>query len=180
VQFLTCDSGILQAPHAPSALEFQWTLSVETERLRYLPEVTMRRIYWFLLFSLALFLGGVASAQARRWNFRRYEGGCPCQLPGAPAMNTPATDTTGPAAMAPKGYVKDLMNYMVMPSAAGVWNAVATSTDQTGVHESRPQTDDEWNKGHCGGNRARGGHEFVDGAGTQALRRRRDSGGVSD
>ena len=48
--------------------------------------------------------------------------------------------------MAPKGYVKDLMNYMVMPSASGVWNAVATSTDQTGVHESRPQSDDDWNK----------------------------------
>jgi len=48
--------------------------------------------------------------------------------------------------MAPKGYVRDLMNYMVMPSASGVWNAVATSTDQTGVHESRPQSDDDWNK----------------------------------
>ena len=61
-------------------------------------------------------------------------------------MNTPATDTTGPATMAPKGYVKDLMNYMMMPSAAGVWNAVSTSTDQTGVHENRPQSDDDWNK----------------------------------
>jgi cytochrome c556 len=107
----------------------------------------MRRFYWFLLFSLALFLGGVASAQqGAGGSSEDTRAAAPCNLPGAAAINTPATDTTGPSAMAPKGYVKDLMNYMVMPSAAGVWNAVATSTDQTGVHESRPQTDDDWNK----------------------------------
>jgi hypothetical protein len=43
-------------------------------------------------------------------------------------------------------YVKDIMNYIMMPSAAGVWNAVATVTDQTGVHEIRPKNDEEWNR----------------------------------
>ena len=105
----------------------------------------MRTYYWFFLFSLALFLGGVASAQ-QPGGTEDTRAAKPCELPGAAAMNTPATDTTGPSTIAPKGYVKDLMNYMVMPSAAGIWNAVATSTDQTGVHESRPQTDDDWNK----------------------------------
>jgi hypothetical protein len=106
----------------------------------------MRRFYWVFLLSLALFLGGVASAQQGAGSSEDTRAAAPCQLPGAAAMNTPATDTTGPSTMAPKGYVKDLMNYMVMPSASGVWNAVATSTDQTGVHESRPQSDDDWNK----------------------------------
>jgi len=106
----------------------------------------MRKFYWVFLFSLALFLGGVASAQQGAGSSEDTRAAAPCQLPGAPAMNTPATDATGPTTMAPKGYVKDLMNYMVMPSASCVWNAVATSTDQTGVHESRPQSDDDWNK----------------------------------
>jgi cytochrome c556 len=106
----------------------------------------MRKFYWFFLFSLALFLGGVASAQQGVGSSEDTRAAAPCQLPGAAAINTPATDTTGPSTMASKGYVKDLMNYMVMPSASGVWNAVATSTDQTGVHESRPQSDDDWNK----------------------------------
>jgi len=104
----------------------------------------MRTFQWFLLLSLAVFLGTIASAQGTGQEDTRAAK--PCQLPGAAAMNTPATDTRGPSTMAPKVYVKDLMNYMVMPSAAGVWNAVATSTDQNGVHELRPETDDDWNR----------------------------------
>ncbi len=107
----------------------------------------MRTYYWFFLFSLALFLGGVASAQQGPGSSDQdTRAQAPCKLPGAPAINTPATDTTGPSTMASKGYVKDLMNYMMMPSASGVWNAVSTSTDQTGVHENRPQSEDDWNK----------------------------------
>src|SRR5258705_2336378 len=106
----------------------------------------MRTFSWFFVFSLALFLGGVASAQQGAGSSEDTRAAAPCQLPGAAAINTPATDTTRPSTMAPRGYVKDLMNYMVMPSASGVWNAVATSTDQTGVHESRPQSDDDLNK----------------------------------
>ena len=141
----------------------------------------MRRFYWFLLFSLALFLGGVASAQqGAGGSSEDTKAAAPCNLPGAAAINTPATDTAGPSTMAPKGYVRDLMNYMVMPSAAGVWNAVATSTDQTGVHESRPQSDDDWNKVIAAATELAECHESVDVHGTQALRRRRDSGGLCD
>jgi hypothetical protein len=96
--------------------------------------------------TFALFLGAVASAQQDAGLSQDTRAVAPCALPGAPASKTPATDTTGPASMSAKGYVKDLMNYMVMPSASGVWNAVATSTDQTGVHESKPVTDEDWNK----------------------------------
>jgi cytochrome c556 len=98
------------------------------------------------LATFALVLGSIASAQQGAGSQEDTRAAKPCELPGAAAMNTPATDTTGPATMAPKGYVKDLMNYMMMPAAAGVWNAVSTSTDQTGVHENRPQSDDDWNK----------------------------------
>jgi hypothetical protein len=107
----------------------------------------MRSFQWIFLLTLSMFLGGVAIAQQGAGGASEdTRAAAPCQLPGAAAINTPATDTTGPSTMAPKGYVRDVMNYMVMPSASGVWNAVATSTDQTGVHESRPQSDDDWNK----------------------------------
>src|SRR6202008_482280 len=107
----------------------------------------MRTFQWMFLATFVMFLGGIATAQQGAGSSEQdTRAVAPCQLPGAPAMNTPATDTTGPSTMAPKGYVKDLMNYMMMPAASGVWNAVATSTDQTGVHESRPQSDDDWNK----------------------------------
>src|SRR5258705_13237873 len=106
----------------------------------------MRKFSWFFLFSLALFLGGIASAQQGAGSSEDTRAAAPSQLPGAAAINTPATDTTGPSTIAPKGYVKDLINYMVMPSASALGNAVATTTDQTGVHESRPQSDDDWNK----------------------------------
>ncbi len=106
----------------------------------------MRTYRWMFLATFALVLGSIASAQQGAGSQEDTRAAKPCELPGAAAMNTPATDTTGPATMAPKGYVKDLMNYMMMPAAAGVWNAVSTSTDQTGVHENRPQSDDDWNK----------------------------------
>ena len=107
----------------------------------------MRKFHLIFLATLALLVGGiVASAQQGPGSTTDTESQPPCALPNPPANKTPATDTTGPTTMAPKGYVKDLMNYMMMPSASGVWNAVSTSTDQTGVHENRPQSDDDWNK----------------------------------
>jgi hypothetical protein len=51
-----------------------------------------------------------------------------------------------PGGASPKARIKDLMNSMMVPSSSAVWNAVATSTDATGVHESRPTTEDDWNK----------------------------------
>jgi len=107
----------------------------------------MRRFQWIFLLTLSMFLGGVAIAQQSSGTSigGTPEPVAPCELPGPPAMKTVATETTGPTTMAPVGYVKDIMNSMMMPSAAGVWNAVATVTDQTGVHEYRPKTDDDWN-----------------------------------
>jgi hypothetical protein len=105
----------------------------------------MRTFHWLFPITIALFLGGVATAQQGPGGTDDTLNQPPCNLPNPPAMTTPATDTTGPTAPSPKGYVKDLMNYMMMPSASGVWNAVATVTDQTGVHEFRPKTDDDWN-----------------------------------
>ena len=90
----------------------------------------MRRFHWMLLATLALFLGGVAaSAQQGPGSTQDTESQPPCEMPTPTPTKTPATDTTGPAAASPKGYVKDLMNYMMMPSASGVWNAVATVKD---------------------------------------------------
>ena len=108
----------------------------------------MRTFQWFLLLTLAVFLGTVATAQqgqAPASPSLSSEPVAPCALPVPAATKTPATETAGPTTQAPKAYVKDIMNSMMMPSAAGVWNAVATVTDQTGVHEFRPQTDDQWN-----------------------------------
>jgi hypothetical protein len=106
----------------------------------------MRKFHWICLAVLALFLGGVAaSAQQGPGSTDDTRNQAPCTLATPTPTKTPATDTTGPATASPKGYVKDLMNYLMMPSASGVWNAVATVTDQTGVHEFRPKTDDDWN-----------------------------------
>ena len=115
--------------------------------MRAFPEVTrMRTFHWIFLITLAVFLGGIVSAQQGPGSpSLSSEPVAPCALPGPTSTKTPATETAGPTTMAPKAFVKDIMNSMMMPSAAGVWNAVATVTDQTGVHEYRPQTDNDWN-----------------------------------
>jgi hypothetical protein len=40
--------------------------------------------------------------------------------------------------------VRELMDYMVDPSADGLWNSVATVYTRTGVEHREPRTDDEW------------------------------------
>jgi hypothetical protein len=50
-----------------------------------------------------------------------------------------------PATASPKGYIGEVMNAMMVPSSTIVWNAVATQTDATGTHESRPETNEQWN-----------------------------------
>lgn len=104
----------------------------------------MRRFHWIVLVTLAVLVGGAVKAQQPD-NPLGTGPVAPCALPTPPATKTPATDTTGPTAMAPKVTVKDIMNSMMMPAAGGVWNAVATTTDQTGVHELKPETEDQWN-----------------------------------
>src|SRR5262245_1658461 len=104
----------------------------------------MRTFYWLFLLTLSMFLGGVAMAQQQG-----PVGGAapvaPCEMPGPAARPKPANFNVGPGAQSPKATIKDIMNAMMMPAASGVWNAVATTTDQTGVHESSPKTDDDWN-----------------------------------
>jgi hypothetical protein len=69
----------------------------------------------------------------------------PCDRPLKAAMG-PATEAKPmPAAGSAKGYIGDVMNAMMVPSSTIVWNAVATQTDATGVHESRPETNEQWN-----------------------------------
>jgi hypothetical protein len=105
----------------------------------------MRTFHWFFLVTLAVFLGGVVAAQQGPAPGLASPPVAPCNLPGSPGMKQPADENSGPSTQSPKAYVKDIMNSLMMPSAAGVWNAVATVTDQTGVHEYRPKTDDDWN-----------------------------------
>ena len=107
----------------------------------------MRRFHSIFLLTLSVFLGGVVLAQQAPSASPSSATApvAPCELPGSPAMKQPADENSGPATMSSKSTVKDIMNSMMMPSAAGVWNAVATVTDQTGVHEYRPKTDDDWN-----------------------------------
>lgn len=105
----------------------------------------MRTFHWFFLLTLAVFLGGVVAAQQGPAPGLASPPVAPCMLPSVPPMLHPPNESSGPSTQSPKAYVKDIMNSLMMPSAAGVWNAVATVTDQTGVHEYRPKTEDDWN-----------------------------------
>jgi hypothetical protein len=107
----------------------------------------MRSFQWMFLLTLSMFLGGVAIAQqgAAPTIGTAAEPVAPCELPPPPGKEKPVNEATRPNTQSPKAYVKDIMTSMMMPAASGVWNAVATVTDQTGVHEFRPKTDDEWN-----------------------------------
>jgi Cytochrome C' len=69
----------------------------------------------------------------------------PCDLALKPAMALPKPGAVPPSGMSPKARIKDIMNSMMVPSSSAVWNSVATVTDATGVHESRPRTDEDWN-----------------------------------
>src|SRR5690242_352593 len=105
----------------------------------------MRSFYWMFLLTLSMFVGGMAIAAQAPAEGGATAAGAACALAGRAAREPPAHFKIGPSAQAPKVTIKDIMNSMMMPAASGVWNAVATTTDQTGVHESSPKTDDDWN-----------------------------------
>ena len=108
----------------------------------------MRVVNCFLAITVAVFVGSVALAGQDTENPSSIGGPQepPCDAPLAPAMG-PATPTHPmPAVGSPKGKIGDVMNAMMVPSSNAVWNAVATVTDATGVHEARPRTDEDWNK----------------------------------
>ena len=105
----------------------------------------MRTFQWILAVALAVFLGGVVIRGQAPSAAGATPPPTPCDL--APAKAAPPLDeeVTPLGGSSPKARIKDIMNSMMVPSSNAVWNAVATSTDQTGVHESRPTTDDDWN-----------------------------------
>lgn len=60
-----------------------------------------------------------------------------------PALQAPAAATAG---YAPDATVKDLMLGLVDTSADDFWLSVSTTVDEKGVHETRPQNDEDWQK----------------------------------
>ena len=106
----------------------------------------MRTFHWFLLVTLSMFLGGVVIAQqGGTGSAAAAPPPAPCDLAPSPATKPPAEGTIPPGGPSPKARIKDIMNSMMVPASTSVWNSVATVTDATGVHESRPQSDDDWN-----------------------------------
>ena len=103
----------------------------------------MRTFQWFFLFTLAMFLGGVVMAQQPAPAATAPAAPCATVLP--PAMKAAAKGQPPLSGMSPKVKMKDIMNSMIVPSSTVVFGSVATVTDATGVHEFKPQTDDEWN-----------------------------------
>jgi hypothetical protein len=110
----------------------------------------MRIVNWLLAVAVATLVGSVAiAAQDNGEDTGSSIGGPqepPCDLPGPPARGRATTGHPMPSTASPKGKISDIMNSMMVPSSNTVWNAVGVSTDATGVHESRPETDEEWNK----------------------------------
>jgi cytochrome c556 len=87
-----------------------------------------RSASWLFVVSAALFIGGIAfiiaGESARREAVR-------AEPPPRP-MGTPVAS------------VKELMNAMVAPNAATVYDAVAFTSDANGMKEKVPTTDAEW------------------------------------
>lgn len=64
--------------------------------------------------------------------------GCSQTEPAAPASSTALPD------LRPTATIKDIMNYLVDPSADSIWESVATVVDFNGIHEEFPETEEEW------------------------------------
>jgi len=106
----------------------------------------MRTFHWFLLVTLALFLGGVVTAQQSALTSAQPAApATPCPAPLPPAIKAAGKGQPPLSGMSPKAKYKDVMNSMIVPSSTIVFGSVATVTDATGVHEYKPQTDDDWN-----------------------------------
>ena len=107
----------------------------------------MRVVNWILAITVAVFAGTVAVAgQADSPSTIGGPQEKPCDASPPKALGPAAPGHAMPAVTVPKGKISDVMNAMMVPSSNAVWNAVATQTDATGTHESRPETDEDWNK----------------------------------
>ena len=95
----------------------------------------MRIFHWAFLVTLSIFLGGIVIAQEAAQP-TPPPAPCPDVLPAAikaaPEGKPPLTG------MAAKAKVKDIMNSMVVPSSTVIFGSVATVTDASGVHDSKP------------------------------------------
>jgi len=112
----------------------------------------MRAVNSVLALTLALFVGSaVIAGQASKSGDENPStiGGPqqpPCDAPTPAALPPAAAGHAMPAGTVAKGKINEVMNAMMVPSSSDVWNAVATVTDATGVHEARPKTDEDWNR----------------------------------
>jgi hypothetical protein len=102
----------------------------------------MRTFHWIFLITLSIFMGGIVIAQEAAQP-TPPPAPCPDVLPAA--IKAAPEGKPQLSGMAPKAKVKDIMNAIVVPSSTVIFGAVATVTDTTGVHDSKPETDDQWN-----------------------------------
>ena len=89
-----------------------------------------RPFYWLFALSVVLFISGIGLVIAAERSARS----------AAPAASEPAR----PRAAPPVASAKQIMNGIVMPAAATIWDSVSTIVDDKGIQENRPRTDDEW------------------------------------
>ncbi len=111
----------------------------------------MRTFHWLLVVTLSMFLGGMVIAEqagpaAAPAGAEVTPPPVPCDLPLSPSTKAPVKGKPSIGGPSAKAKMKDIMNSMTVPASTVVWNSVADVTDATGVHESRPVTDDDWNK----------------------------------
>jgi hypothetical protein len=109
----------------------------------------MRIFHCCLLVTLSMFLGGVVIAEqaapAAPGEAAATPPPAPCDLPLSPSTKVPVKGKPSIGGPTAKATIKDIMNSMMVPASTAVWNSVADVTDATGVHESKPETDDQWN-----------------------------------
>ena len=106
----------------------------------------MRIFHWLLPLTLTMFLGGIVAAQQAASGAAPEPLPSPCPAPLPPAMKAAAKGAPPLTGTSARAKVKDIMNAIVVPSSTVIFGSVATVTDATGVHEYKPQTDDDWNK----------------------------------
>jgi cytochrome c556 len=106
----------------------------------------MRTFHWLFLMTLTMFLGGVVIAQAPTTGSTQATAPpAPCEIVLPAAIKAAAPGKPPLSGMAAKAKVKDIMNSMIVPSSTVIFGSVATITDASGVHEYKPENDDQWN-----------------------------------
>jgi len=89
----------------------------------------MRIGHWLFVISLMLFVSAVGLVIAAERTAR---------------FAAPAAAAEPPRAARPVASTRQIMNGIVMPSAAAVWDSVATIVSDSGVEERRPRSEEEW------------------------------------